>query len=149
VKVIATNRKALHDYTVLDTYEAGVVLAGSEVKSLRQGSVSLSDSYGEMNESEVYLINLHISRYKNTTQGLYNPKRKRKLLLHKGEIKRLFGMAQQRGNTLVPLKIYFNDRGYAKITLGVCRRKRFYDKKEKILKKEIERKVNKIKKAVR
>lgn len=149
MKVIASNRKALHDYTVLDSYEAGIVLAGSEVKSLRQGSVSLSDSYGEMNVSEVYLINLHISLYKNTTQGLYNPKRKRKLLLHKGEIKRLFGMAQQRGNTLIPLKIYFNDRGYAKITLGVCRRKRFYDKKEKILKKEIERKVNKIKKAAR
>lgn len=149
MQVIATNRKALHDYAVLDTYEAGIVLAGSEAKSLRQGTVSLSDSYGEMNNSEVYLVNLHISHYKNDTQGHSNPKRRRKLLLHKGEIKRLFGVVQQRGNALIPLKIYFNDRGYAKITLGVCRRKRLYDKKDKILKQEIDRKVNKIKKGVR
>lgn len=149
MQVIATNRKALHDYAVLDTYEAGIVLAGSEAKSLRQGTVSLSDSYGEMNNSEVYLVNLHISHYRNDTQGHNNPKRRRKLLLHKGEIKRLFGVVQQRGNALIPLKIYFNDRGYAKITLGVCRRKRLYDKKDKILKQEIDRKVNKIKKGVR
>ncbi|HEC78645.1 MAG TPA: SsrA-binding protein SmpB [candidate division WOR-3 bacterium] len=149
MKVVATNRRAFHDYNVLDTYEAGIVLKGSEAKSLRQGAVSLSDAYGECYNGEVYLINLHISPYKFSTVARLNPKRKRKLLLHKNEIKRLYGLTQQKGNTLIPLKIYFNDRGFAKVSLGVCRRKKLYDKKEKLLKQEMERKVDKIKKAVR
>ncbi len=149
MKVVATNRKALHDYHVLDTCEAGIVLKGSEAKSLRQATVSLSDAYGEISNGEVYLFNLHISPYKFSTYESPKPKRKRKLLLHKREIKKLFGQVQQRGNTLIPLKIYFNDRGFAKVTIGICRRKRLYDKKEKILKEEVERKVDKIKKAAR
>ncbi len=149
MKVVATNRRAMHDYHVLETYEAGLVLKGSEVKSLRQGSVSLSDAYGELSNGEVYLFNLHISPYKFNTISSPHPKRKRKLLLNRGEIKKLFGLVQQRGNTIIPLKIYFNERGFAKTTIGVCRRKRMYDKKEKILKEEMERKVDKIKKAIR
>jgi SsrA-binding protein len=149
VKVVATNRKAKHDYHVIDTYEAGIVLIGGEVKSLRQGNVSMSDAYGTVSNWEVFLFNLHISAYKHSTIGRSEPKRKRKLLLNSREIKKLYGLVQQRGNTLIPLKIYFNDNGYAKVTLGACRRKRLYDKKEKLLKKEIERKVDKIKKAVR
>lgn len=149
MKVIATNRKALRDYHVLDTYEAGIVLRGSEAKSLREGTVSLSDAYGELINGEVYLFNLHISPYKFSTQASPPPKRKRKLLLHRKEIKKLYGLVQQRGNTLIPLKIYFGDRGYAKIQIGICRRKRLYDKKEKILREEVERKVQKIKKAAR
>ena len=149
MKAIATNRKALHDYTVLDTYEAGIVLKGSEVKSLRQGAISMSDAYGEIRNGEVYLFNLHISPYKCVGYGKLDPKRSRKLLLKKREIKRLYGTVQQRGNTLIPLKIYFNEHGYAKLTIGVCRRKRFYDKKEKILKKEEDLKVSKIQKAMR
>jgi SsrA-binding protein len=149
VKVVATNRKAKHDYIVIDTYEAGIVLVGGEVKSLRQGNVSMSDAYGDVYNGEVFLFNLHISAYKHSTIGKSEPKRKRKLLLNSKEIKKLYGLIQQRGNTLIPLKIYFNDNGYAKVTLGACRRKRLYDKKEKILKNEIERKVAKIKKAVR
>jgi SsrA-binding protein len=149
VKVVATNRKAKHDYHVIDTYEAGIVLIGGEVKSLRQGNVSMSDAYGNVSNGEVFLFNLHISAYKHSTIGRSEPKRKRKLLLNSREIKKLYGLVQQRGNTLIPLKIYFNDNGYAKVTLGACRRKRLYDKKEKLLKKEIERKVDKIKKAVR
>ena len=149
MEVIATNRKAMHDYRVLETYETGIVLRGSEAKSMRQGTVSLSDAYGEVNNGEVFLLNLHISPYKFSTGSSPNPKRRRKLLLNKREIKRLYGLVQQRGNTLIPLKIYFNDRGLAKIKLGVCRRKRFYDKKEKILKQEVEHKIDKIKKAAR
>lgn len=147
--MIAANRKALHDYRVLDSYEAGIVLKGSEVKSLRQSAVSLSDAYGELNNGEVYLFNMHISPYKFSTSYRSNPKRKRKLLLNKGEIKKLYGLIQQRGNTLIPLKVYFNEQGFAKVTIGVCRRKKFYDKKEKILKEEMDRKINKIKKAMR
>ncbi len=149
MKVVATNRKALRDFSVLDTYEAGIVLKGSEAKSLRQGTVSLSDAYGELVNGEVYLFNLHISSYKFATHASPYPKRRRKLLLHKKEIKKLYGLVQQRGNTLIPLKIYFSDRGFAKVTIGICRRKRFYDKKEKILKEEVERRVRKIKKAAR
>ncbi|MBA7510641.1 SsrA-binding protein [subsurface metagenome] len=149
MKIITNNRKALHDYQVLDTYEAGIVLKGSEAKSLRQGAASLSDAHGELNNGEVYLFNLHISPYRFNTGPSSNPKRRRKLLLNMREIKKLYGLVQQKGNTLIPLKMYFNDRGFAKVTIGVCRRKRFYDKKEKILKKEVERKVDKIKKAMR
>ena len=145
---MANNRKALHDYHVLETFDAGVVLAGSEVKSLRQGLVSMSDAYGDISEGEVYIFNLHISPYKFSS-GKYNPKRKRKLLLKKREIKKLYGLVQQRGNTLIPLKVYFSDRGYAKVEVGVCRRKRLYDKKEKILKKEEEKKIAKARKIMR
>jgi SsrA-binding protein len=149
VKIVAMNRQARHDYHVLDTYDAGLVLRGSEAKSLRQGTVSLSDAYGEVIGSEVYLFSLHIAPYKHATTGLLSPKRKRKVLLHKREIKKLYGLITQRGNTLVPLKIYFNERGFAKVTIAVCKRKRLYDKKEKLLKKEIERNVRSMKKVVR
>ncbi len=148
MKVVANNRKALHDYHVLETFDAGIVLAGSEVKSLRQGSVTMSDAYGGISEGEVYIFNLHISPYKYSS-GKYNPKRRRKLLLNSKEIKKLYGLIQQRGNTLIPLKIYFNDRGYAKLEVGVCRRKRLYDKKEKILKKEEDKKIAKARKIAR
>jgi SsrA-binding protein len=118
---------------VLESYEAGIVLLGSEVKSLRQGMVSISDAYGDISDGEVYIYNLHITNYKYSSTGRLDPKRKRKVLLNKKEIKKLYGLVQQRGNTLIPLKIYFTDRGYAKVHLGVCRRKRLYDKIEKIL----------------
>jgi SsrA-binding protein len=149
MKTVARNRKALHDFIVLDTYEAGIVLKGSEAKSLRQGTVSMSDAYAEMYQGEVYLRNLHISAYKFSTVGSPEPKRRRKLLLNRREIKKLYGIVQQRGNTLLPLKIYFNERGLAKVTLGVCRRKRQYDKKEKIIEKELDRKVKTARKVIR
>jgi SsrA-binding protein len=149
VKIVVNNRKALHDYHVLESFEAGIVLAGSEVKSLRQGNVSISDAYGDVTDGEVYLYNLHISEYKHSSAGKLNPKRRRKLLLKKREMKKLYGLVQQRGNTMIPLKIYFNERGYAKVDIGVCRRKRLYDKKEKILKREEERKIAKFRKVAR
>lgn len=149
MKIVANNRKALYDYHVLESYEAGIVLLGSEVKSLRQGMVSISDAYGDISDGEVYIYNLHITNYKYSSTGKLDPKRKRKALLSKKEIKKLYGLVQQRGNTLIPLKLYFTDRGYAKVQLGVCRRKRLYDKKDKILKKEEEKKIAKARKVMR
>lgn len=149
MKVVATNRRANNLYEIVDTYEAGIVLKGSEVKSLRQGEVSLSDAYAEIRNGEVFLLNLHITPYRFSSYASPEPKRKRKLLLKRGEIKKLYGIVQQRGYTLIPLKIYFNERGFAKISLGVCRQKRLFDKKEKILKKETERKLAQIKRITR
>jgi SsrA-binding protein len=145
MKVISTNRKAGHLYEILDTYEAGIVLKGSEVKSLRQGEVSLSDAYAEVRNGEVFLYNLHITPYRFSTVAIPDPKRKRKLLLRKEEIKRLFGIITQKGNLLIPLKIYFNDKGLAKISIGICRRKHIFDKKEKILRDEAKKNLKKIK----
>lgn len=149
MKIVANNRKALHDYHVLDSYEAGIVLSGSEVKSLRQGMVSISDAYGDISDGEVYVYNLHITNYKCSSTGKLDPKRKRKILLNKKEIKKLYGLVQQRGNTLIPLKIYFTEKGYAKMQIGVCRRRRLYDKKDKILRKEEEKKIAKARKVMR
>ncbi|MGB9721947.1 MAG: SsrA-binding protein SmpB [bacterium] len=145
MKVVSTNRKASHLYEILDTYEAGIVLKGSEVKSLRQGEVSLSDAYAEIKNNEVFLYNLHITPYRFSTISTPDPKRKRKLLLKKEEIKRLFGTITQKGNVLIPRKIYFNDKGFAKISIAVCRRKRIFDKKEKILREEAKKNLKKIK----
>ncbi|MEO0185536.1 MAG: SsrA-binding protein SmpB [candidate division WOR-3 bacterium] len=145
MKIVSTNRKAGHLYEIIDIYEAGIVLKGSEVKSLRQGEVSLSDAYAEIKNNEVFLYNLHITPYKFSTVSTPDPKRKRKLLLRKEEIKRLFGTITQKGNLLIPLKIYFNDKGFAKISIGICRRKHIYDKKEKILREEAKKNLKKIK----
>lgn len=149
MKVVANNRKAFHDFHVLEAFEAGLVLAGSEVKSMRQGMVTLSDAYGNIVDDEVYVFNLHIANYKYSGAGKLDPKRRRKVLLKKKEIKKLYGLVQQRGNTLIPLKVYFTERGLAKIELGVCRRKRQYDKKEKILKKEEDKKIARFRKIAR
>jgi SsrA-binding protein len=149
MKVVATNRKVFHDYSVNDNYEAGMVLEGSEVKSLREGTVSMSDAYADIRKGEVYLFNLHITPYKCSSYQTPDPKRKRKLLLTKREIRRLYGQITQRGSSLIPLKIYFNDRGFAKVSLGLCQHKRQYDKKEKLLKEEDKKKVSRLRKAVR
>lgn len=145
MKIVSTNRKAGHLYEIIDTYEAGIVLKGSEVKSLRQGEVSLSDAYAEVKNGEVFLYNLHITPYRFSTISTPEPKRKRKLLLNKDEIKKLYGIITQKGNLLIPLKIYFNEKGYAKVTIGVCRRKRLYDKKDKILREEAKKDLKRIK----
>jgi SsrA-binding protein len=147
--MIAINRKARHDYHVLDTYDAGIALRGSEAKSLREGMVAISDSFAEVYNGEVFLVNLHIAQYKHSMKGSISPKRRRKLLLNKREIKKIYGYVQQKGNTLIPLKLYFNERGFAKVTLGVCRRKRQYDKKEKILKAEVDKKLDRARKLSR
>jgi len=139
-KIISTNKKALHEYEILETYESGIVLVGSEVKSLREGKAALKDGFGRIEGEEAFLYNVHISPYEKSSTKDYDPKRKRKLLLHKHEIKRLMGRVQQRGLTLVPLEMYFKD-GNAKVSLGLARGKKTYDKREALKRREAEREI--------
>lgn len=134
-KMIARNRRARFEYEVLDTFEAGIVLLGPEVKSLREGRASLGDAYAVIRGSEVFLQNLHISPYEPATRANADPLRERKLLLHRAEIGKLVGRVAERGLTLVPLSIYFKD-GRAKVELALARGKRLYDKREAIRRRE-------------
>ena len=137
-KVVATNRKARHNYEILDTYEAGIVLTGTEVKSLRQGNANLSDSYALIKNGELWLLGMHISPYDRGSYANVDPLRSRKLLLHKKEILKLHGKLSLKGSTLIPLKAYFI-HNIAKILVGLARGKREYDKREDIAKREAER----------
>jgi SsrA-binding protein len=141
-KAVCVNRKARHDYFIEETYEAGLVLRGSEVKSLREGKANLKDSYARILKGEAFLLNAHISPYPAANQFNHEPTRNRKLLLHKQEIRRLTGKVMERGLTLIPLKLYFKN-GRAKVELGLARGKKLYDKREtlrrKVAQREIER----------
>lgn len=133
---VATNRRARHDYHIEETFEAGMVLTGAEVKSLRSGRASLSDAYGRVTGNELWVENLHIPPYEHgTSQRGYEPKRPRKLLLHRREISRLIGKTAERGLTLVPMRLYFV-RGLAKLELGLGRGKRQYEKRRAIADRE-------------
>jgi len=136
--VIATNRKARHDYHILQTIEAGIVLTGTEVKSLRLGRANLKDSYARVEGGELFLYNMHISPYEQGNRYNPDPKRRRKLLLHSYEIRRLVGKVQEKGLTLVPLKLYFN-RGNAKVELALARGKKEYDKRRAIAERDARR----------
>ncbi len=140
IKVITENRKARHDYHIEETYEAGIVLTGTEVKSLRLGRANLTDSYAGVENGEVFLYNCHISPYDHGNRFNHEPKRKRKLLLHRREINRLVGLTQQKGYTLVPLRMYFT-RGLAKVELALARGKRSYDKREDLAKRDTQRQI--------
>ena len=140
-KVVATNRKAFHDYFIEERYEAGIMLHGTEVKSLREGRVNLQDSYASVRGSEVFLHQCHISPYSHGNIMNHDPTRVRKLLLHKSEIHKLLGKTQQKGLTLVPLRIYFSKRGYAKVELGLAKGKKLYDRRETIKSREAGREV--------
>jgi SsrA-binding protein len=140
-KVVATNRKAFHDYFIEERYEAGMMLHGTEVKSLREGRVNLQDSYASVRGSEVFLHQCHISPYSHGNIMNHDPTRVRKLLLHKAEIHKLLGKTQQKGLTLVPLRIYFTKRGYAKVELGLAKGKKLYDRREAIKSREAGREV--------
>jgi len=142
------NRKARFNYEIYETYEAGLVLKGNEVKSMRNGKVSLTDSYARLRGGELYLIHFHIEPYKQGSWTNEEPLRPRKLLLHKREIKRLTGKVQERGLVLVPLKVYFKN-GFAKVLLGLGRAKKLYDKREKIKKRQLEREMGRIAKGRR
>ncbi|MGH3094519.1 MAG: SsrA-binding protein SmpB [Streptosporangiales bacterium] len=144
-KVIAQNRKARHDYHILDTYEAGVALAGTEVKSLRNGRASLVDGYGLVKDGEVWLENVHIPEYTEGTWTNHEPRRPRKLLLHKHEIDRLIGKTQEAGLTLVPLSLYFLD-GKVKVELALARGKRAYDKRRTLAEKDAKREMERARK---
>lgn len=125
---IARNKRARHDYHILDTWEAGIVLTGSEVKSLRSGKANISDAYGIVRGGEVHLLNLHISPYEQASYFNHEPTRTRKLLLHKREIRRMIGAVERQGLTLVPLELYFK-RGKAKVAMGLGRGKKLFDKR--------------------
>jgi SsrA-binding protein len=133
-KVVASNRKARHEYEVLDTFEAGLVLKGPEVKSLREGKVGFQDAFARVEGGEVWLHSLHISPYEQANRFNEDPLRPRKLLLHRQEILRLIGKVEEKGLTLIPLSIYFR-RGYAKVTLALARGRKTYDKREKLKRK--------------
>jgi SsrA-binding protein len=139
-KVIASNRKARHDYAILDTYEAGVALVGTEVKSLRLGRASLVDAYATVDDGEVWLRGLHIPEYDRGTWTNHEPRRTRKLLLHKDEITKLIGKTKESGLSLVPLSMYFKD-GKVKVEIGLGRGKKAYDKRQTIAKRDAEREI--------
>jgi SsrA-binding protein len=137
-KVIAENRKALHDYHVLDTWEAGVALLGTEVKSIREGGVNLRDSYARLDKGEVWLTNMHISPYSHTGYAHHDERRQRKLLLHRHEILKLSVKVAEKGLTLVPLRMYFKN-GRVKVALALVKGKQEHDKRETIRKREVDR----------
>jgi len=129
-KEVAVNRRAFHDYFIDEHYEAGIVLTGTEVKSVRAGHVNLREAFARITDREVYLYNAHISPYDHGNRFNHEPKRPRKLLLHKKQINRLMGAVDREGMTLIPLKLYFNERGRAKLLLAVAKGKKLHDKRE-------------------
>ncbi|AKH82694.1 single-stranded DNA-binding protein [Streptomyces sp. CNQ-509] len=141
-KLIAQNKKARHDYLILDTYEAGLVLTGTEVKSLRQGRASLADGFAHLDGGEIWLHNVHIPEYSQGTWTNHTARRKRKLLLHRAEIDKLIGKTQETGLTIVPLALYFKD-GRAKVEIALARGKREYDKRQALREKQDNREAQK------
>ena len=141
-KIICQNRKARHDFHISHTYEAGLVLHGSEVKSCRLGRANLKDSYGLIKEGEIYLVKTHISPYTHAHYFNHEPLRERKLLLHKREIKKLYGKMRERGFALIPLKMYFKN-GKVKVEMAVAKGKRVHDKREDIKRKDFAREAEK------
>jgi SsrA-binding protein len=137
-KNITVNRKARHEYLILQTLEAGIVLTGTEVKSLREGNANLVDSYALLNKGEVWLNNAHISEYKHGSLNNHDPIRSRKLLLNKSEIRKLIGKVKEKGLTLIPLRLYFK-KGRVKVELALAKGKKVYDKRESIAKRDLQR----------
>ncbi|HCE02822.1 MAG TPA: SsrA-binding protein [Acidobacteria bacterium] len=137
-KLISDNRKARHDYKLFDTYEAGIVLLGTEVKAIREGRVNLRDSYGRLEKGELFLYNVHISPYSHRGYADHEPMRRRKLLLNKREIRKLVGKVVERGMTLVPVRMYFK-RGRVKVAISLAKGKRDYDKRETVRAREADR----------
>ena|SRR5437879_4201665 len=134
-----SNRKARHDYHILETYEVGIALRGPEVKSLRGGKATLQDSFARIDKGEIFLYNMYINPYKYTHHEDLNPTRARKLLLHKQEIKKLTGRVQEKGYTLVPLEVFFNKHGMAKVNLALAKGKLAPDRREDLKKRDLER----------
>ena len=140
-KVVASNRKARHDYAILDTYEAGMALTGTEVKSLRAGRASLVDAFAQERGGELFLYGMHIPEYVQGTWTNHEPRRTRKLLLKRLEIDRLVGKLREDGLTLVPLSVYFSD-GWAKVEIGLAKGKRAFDKRQDLAKRDADREIN-------
>jgi SsrA-binding protein len=142
-KVVASNRKARHDYAILETVEAGMALTGTEVKSLRAGRASLVDAFGQVSGGEIFLHSMHIPEYAQGTWTNHEPRRTRKLLLKRDEIDRLVGKVRESGLTLVPLSVYFAD-GWAKVEIGLARGKRSYDKRQDLAKRDADREISRV-----
>lgn len=141
--LVARNKRARHDYHILETWEAGLVLTGTEVKSLRQGKANLADSYAVVNRGELWILNLHIAPYEQGNQFNHDPTRTRKLLLHRREIRRLIGAVERQGLTLIPLDLHFT-RGKAKVTLALARGKKLHDKRADLKEREAEREIARV-----
>jgi SsrA-binding protein len=141
-KLVAQNRKARHDYSVEETFEAGIVLQGTEIKSIRGGRVNLKDSFARVQNGEIFLHNMHISPYEQGNRHNHEPLRTRKLLLHKKEISKLLGATKEQGYSIVPLKLYLKN-GFAKILIGLAKGKKNYDKREDLKKKTANREIEK------
>ncbi len=139
MKVITENRKARHDYHILETFEAGISLQGTEVKSLRAGKVNLKDSYAFIKDGEMFLEGVHISPYEAGNRFNHDPERRRKLLMHRYEIRKLTGKIKEKGLSLVPLRMYLNDRGICKVELALAQGKKLYDKRQDLAKKDASR----------
>jgi len=139
-KTLASNRKAFHDYTIEETYEAGIALTGTEIKSVRAGSVNLRDAYAQVRNGELWLMNVHVAPYEPASRQNVDPYRDRKLLMHRKEILRLASRAQEKGLTLIPLKLYLK-KNRAKMEIGLARGKKLYDKRDAIAKRESEREI--------
>jgi len=148
-KVIATNRKAQRDYAVLEAVECGIELKGSEVKSLRAAKIILNDSFARPEGGQIILYNTHISPYSQASYLNVEPARPRRLLLHRNQIRKITGRLTQRGLTLIPLRVYFNDRGFAKVELALCKGKKLYDKREDIKRRETELEMRRVLKSRR
>lgn len=140
-KVVASNRRARHDYSILDTYEAGMALTGTEVKSLRAGRASLVDAFAQERDGELFLHGMHIPEYVQGTWTNHEPRRTRKLLLKRLEIDRLIGKSREGGLTMVPLQVYFSD-GWAKVEIGLAKGKKAYDKRQDLAKRDADREIN-------
>jgi SsrA-binding protein len=145
-RISISNRKARHDYFIIEAFEAGIVLTGTEVKSLRQGNANLQDSYAELRSGEVWLEGMHINPYEHGSIYNHEPRRKRKLLLQKKQIRKLLGGLKEKGLTLVPLSVYFKGP-YAKVELALARGKKSYDKREAIAKRESDRNIARLKRS--
>lgn len=143
MKLIAQNKKARFEYFIEETFEVGISLKGTEVKSIRSGKASIKDSHAEIKNSEVFIVNMHISPYEMGNINNVDPIRERKILLHKKEIKKLIGYTAQKGYTLIPLKLYINDNGFVKLELAVAKGKKLYDKRESMAKKDALRNIEK------
>ena len=140
-ETIALNRKARHNYTITDTFEAGLVLTGTEIKSVRAGNVNLQDAYARIERGEAWLLNAHIAPFEQGNRYNHEPRRDRKLLLHRTEIDQLMGRAAQKGLTVVPLRLYINDRGRAKVELGLGKGKQLHDRRRDIAERQSKREV--------
>ena len=141
-KILANNKKARYEYFIEDTYEAGIVLKGTEVKSIRMGKVSIKESYAEIDDGEVFVVGMNVTPYENGNRFNVEALRKRKLLLHKREINKLIGYTTQKGFTLIPLRIYLNAKGLVKMELAVAKGKKLYDKRDSIAKREANIRIN-------